>query len=51
MAAIDSVGETLRGSMVVLKGTGIEHRGSEAVPGQPKIVPQERYDEAAVLFD
>ncbi|MET3948828.1 6-phosphofructokinase [Arthrobacter sp. UYCu512] len=50
MAAIDSVVEGRWGSMVALKGTNIEHVSFEKALGQLKVVPQNRYDEAAVLF-
>ena len=50
MAAIDSVVEGLWGTMVALNGTGIEHVGFQDALGQLKVVPQKRYDEAAVLF-
>ena len=50
MAAIDSVVEGYWGTMVALKGTDIEQVGFEAALGRLKTVPQNRYDEAAVLF-
>jgi hypothetical protein len=50
MAAVDSVVEGFWGTMVALKGTEIERVGFEQALGQLKVVPQKRYDEAAVLF-
>jgi 6-phosphofructokinase 1 len=50
MAAIDSVVGGRWGTMVALKGTEIEQVGFEQALGQLKTVPQNRYDEAAVLF-
>ena len=50
MAAIDSVVEGYWGTMVALKGTDIEHVGFDEALGKLKTVPQNRYDEAAVLF-
>jgi len=50
MAAIDSVVEGYWGTMVALKGTDIRHVAFEEALGQLKTVPQNRYDEAAVLF-
>ena len=50
MAAIDSVVEGYWGTMVALKGTDIEHVGFQEALGKLKTVPQNRYDEAAVLF-
>ncbi|MFN3924593.1 MAG: ATP-dependent 6-phosphofructokinase [Pseudarthrobacter sp.] len=50
MAAIDSVVEGYWGTMVALKGTDIQHVAFEEALGQLKTVPQNRYDEAAVLF-
>ena len=50
MAAIDSVVEGYWGTMVALTGTDIQHVNFHEALGQPKTVPQKRYDEAAVLF-
>ncbi|MCH6469271.1 6-phosphofructokinase [Sinomonas terrae] len=50
MAAIDSVVEGRWGTMVSLNGTDIVHVGFEAALGRLKTVPQDRYDEARVLF-
>jgi 6-phosphofructokinase 1 len=50
MAAIDSVVEGFWGTMVALKGTEIEHVSFEEALGKLKAVPQQRYNEAAVLF-
>jgi len=50
MAAIGSVVEGYWGTMVALKGTDIEHVGFQEALGKLKTVPQNRYDEAAVLF-
>lgn len=50
MAAIDSVVEGRWGTMVSLHGTEIAHVGFEEALGRLKVVPQHRYDEAAVLF-
>lgn len=50
MAAIDSVVDGYWGTMVALKGTDIVHVGFEKALGNLKTVPQQRYDEAAILF-
>ncbi|HEY8294286.1 MAG TPA: 6-phosphofructokinase [Micrococcaceae bacterium] len=50
MAAIDSVVDRRWGTMVSLSGTEIDHVGFEAALGNLKTVPQQRYDEAAILF-
>ncbi len=50
MAAVDSVSQQLWGTMVSLNGTSVERVGFDAALGNLKTVPQERYDEAAVLF-
>jgi ATP-dependent phosphofructokinase / diphosphate-dependent phosphofructokinase len=50
MAAVDSVVEERWGTMVSLHGTHIEHRTLESALGNLKTVPQDRYDEAAILF-
>ncbi|WP_136610779.1 6-phosphofructokinase [Sinomonas albida] len=50
MAAIDSVVEGRWGTMVSLNGTDIVHVGFDAALGRLKTVPQDRYDEARVLF-
>jgi 6-phosphofructokinase 1 len=50
MAAIDSVVEGRWGTMVSLNGTEIVHVGFDAALGRLKTVPQDRYDEARVLF-
>ena len=50
MAAIDSVVEGCWGTMVALKGTDIRHVDFQEALGKLKTVPQDRYDEAAVLF-
>ena len=50
MAAIDSVVEGYWGTMVALKGTDIRHVAFQEAVGCLKTVPQNRYDEAAVLF-
>jgi phosphofructokinase-like protein len=50
MAAVDAVVEDSWGTMVALRGTEIERVSFEEALGQLKSVPQERYDEAAVLF-
>lgn len=50
MAAVDSVTQELWGTMVSLNGTNIERVGFGAALGNLKRVPQDRYDEAAVLF-
>ncbi len=50
MAAIESVREKHWGRMVALRGTQIVHVPFEDALGRLKVVPQDRYDEAAVLF-
>ncbi|MFJ5958006.1 ATP-dependent 6-phosphofructokinase [Paenarthrobacter sp. NPDC092416] len=50
MAAVHSVVEGRWGSMVALKGTDIEQVDFQAALGKLKVVPQKRYEEAAVLF-
>jgi phosphofructokinase-like protein len=50
MAAIDSVQNGDWGRMVALRGTQIVHVPFEEALGRLKVVPQDRYDEAAVLF-
>ncbi|BDZ48799.1 ATP-dependent 6-phosphofructokinase [Frondihabitans sucicola] len=50
MAASDSVLEGLWGRMVALRGTDIVHVSFEEALGTLKVVPQNRYDEAAILF-
>ena len=50
MAAVHSVVEGRWGSMVALKGTDIRQVGFDEALGKLKVVPQHRYDEAAVLF-
>ncbi|PZF62070.1 6-phosphofructokinase [Curtobacterium sp. MCBD17_034] len=50
MAAIDSVVEGRWGRMVALRGTDIVHVSFADAIGELKTVPQERYDEAAILF-
>jgi len=50
MAAIDSVVDGHWGTMVSLNGTDIVHVGFDAALGRLKTVPQDRYDEARVLF-
>ncbi|KQQ25876.1 MULTISPECIES: 6-phosphofructokinase [unclassified Frondihabitans] len=50
MAASDSVAEGRWGRMVALRGTEIEHVSFEEALGTLKVVPQNRYDEAAILF-
>jgi phosphofructokinase-like protein len=50
MAAIDSIQAEQWGSMVSLKGTEIEIVSIKEATGGLKTVPQDRYDEAAVLF-
>lgn len=50
MAAIDAVVKGYWGTMVALKGTEIGQVRFEEALGRLKCVPQERYDEVAVLF-
>jgi phosphofructokinase-like protein len=50
MAAVDAVMEGLWGRMVSLTGTAITNVPLEEALGKLKTVPQERYDEAAILF-
>lgn len=50
MAASDSVNEGRWGRMVALRGTDIVHVSFEEALGTLKVVPQNRYDEAAILF-
>jgi 6-phosphofructokinase 1 len=50
MAASDSVTEGRWGRMVALRGTDIVHVSFEEALGSLKVVPQDRYDEAAILF-
>src|SRR6187402_1138404 len=50
MAAVNSVVEKHWGRMVALRGTQIVHVPFEDALGRLKTVPQNRYDEAAVLF-
>ncbi|UCR90090.1 6-phosphofructokinase [Mycetocola spongiae] len=50
MAAIDSVMDREWGTMVALRGTDIVRVPFAEALGGLKTVPQERYDEAAVLF-
>lgn len=50
MAAIHSVVEHRWGTMVALKGTEIRSVSFDEALGKLKTVPQDRYDEAAVLF-
>ena len=50
MAAVDAVMEGLWGRMVSLTGTAITNVPLEDALGKLKTVPQERYDEAAILF-
>ena len=50
LAAIDSVIHERWGRMVSLSGTSITHVAFEDALGKLNTVPQERYDEAAVLF-
>ena len=50
MAAVDSVVDGDWGRMVALRGTDIVHVPFEEALGKLKVVPQYRYDEAAVLF-
>jgi len=50
LAASDSVQEGRWGRMVALRGTDIVHVSFEEALGSLKVVPQSRYDEAAILF-
>jgi 6-phosphofructokinase 1 len=50
MAAIESIRSGHWGRMVALRGTQIVHVPFEDALGRLKVVPQNRYDEAAVLF-
>lgn len=50
MAAIDSVVDGWWGTMVSLNGTDVEHVDFDHALGRLKTVPQQRYDEAAILF-
>jgi 6-phosphofructokinase 1 len=50
MAAIESIREKRWGQMVALRGTQIVHVPFEEALGKLKVVPQDRYTEAAVLF-
>ncbi|MGA1837101.1 6-phosphofructokinase [Herbiconiux sp. 11R-BC] len=50
MAASDIVNESAWGQMVALRGTEIVTVGFEEALGKLKVVPQHRYDEAAMLF-
>ncbi|MFE4198732.1 ATP-dependent 6-phosphofructokinase [Paenarthrobacter sp. NPDC056912] len=50
MAAVHSVVQGRWGSMVALKGTDIEQVDFQEALGKLKVVPQHRYEEAAVLF-
>jgi 6-phosphofructokinase 1 len=50
MAVVDSVLEKHWGRMVALRGTRIVHVPFEDALGQLNTVPQDRYDEAAILF-
>jgi 6-phosphofructokinase 1 len=50
MAAVDSVVAGRWGTMVSLKGTDIQHVNFQEALGKLKTVPQDRYEEAAVLF-
>lgn len=50
MSAIDSVVAQRWGRMVALRGTDIVHVSFEDALGELKTVPDERYDEAAILF-
>ena len=50
MAAISAVADHRWGEMVALRGTEIVRVPFEAALGKLKTVPQERYDEAALLF-
>ncbi|MFP7761911.1 6-phosphofructokinase [Marisediminicola sp. LYQ134] len=50
MAAVDSVIHGRWGRMVSLSGTSITHVAFEDALGKLNTVPQDRYDEAAILF-
>jgi 6-phosphofructokinase 1 len=50
MAAVDSVIHGRWGRMVSLSGTSITHVAFEDALGKLNVVPQSRYDEAAILF-
>ncbi len=50
LAAIDSVVEERWGRMVALKGTDIVHVSFDEALGELKTVPQDRYEEAAIMF-
>jgi 6-phosphofructokinase 1 len=50
MAAIDSVMAGDWGTMIALRGTELVNCRFEEALGKLKTVPQERYDEAAILF-
>lgn len=50
MSAVDSVVAQRWGRMVALRGTDIVHVSFEDALGELKTVPDERYDEAAILF-
>ncbi len=50
MASIRAVNERLWGQMVALRGTEIVHVPFQEALGKLKTVPQDRYDEAALLF-
>ncbi|WP_309617447.1 6-phosphofructokinase [Salinibacterium sp.] len=50
MAAVDSVIHGRWGRMVSLRGTTITHVAFEDALGKLNVVPQSRYDEAAILF-
>jgi 6-phosphofructokinase 1 len=50
MAAVDSVEHNRWGTMVALKGTSIESIDFDTALGSLKIVTQERWDEASLLF-
>lgn len=50
MAAVHSVAEGRWGTMVGLRGTEIAQVDFQEALGKLKVVPQRRYDEAAVLF-
>jgi phosphofructokinase-like protein len=50
MAVLDLALEKRWGQMVALRGTEIISVGFEAALGQLKTVPQDRYDEARILF-
>jgi 6-phosphofructokinase 1 len=50
MASVDAATKGLWGTMVSLRGTEILNVGLEEAVGNLKMVPRERYEEAAVLF-